>query len=114
MQSLYCDLLCVKQNRYTVQILGNTFYWNRLQGVTQGGCELESPLALTFPAIDFQPGPRLVRFAQGLQVNAELLAFLVEMAAFQAERPRHVGHVEIMSADFRKQHFPFKRFGALG
>ena len=114
MQIVYCYLLCVKKNRYAFRCLGKPLHWNRLQGVTQGGCELESLLALTFPAIDFQPGPRLVRFAQGLQVNAELLAFLVEMAAFQAERPRHVGHVEIMSADFRKQHFPFKRFGALG
>ncbi len=32
--------------------------------------------------IDRKPGSCLVGFAQGLQVDAELLAFLVEMATF--------------------------------
>jgi len=43
----------------------------------------------------------LVGFAQRLQINSQLLAFLVEVAAFQTQRPRHIGHVEIVAVGFR-------------
>jgi len=55
----------------------------------------------------------LLGFAEGLQVDAELLALFVEVAAFEAKDSSYVGHVEIVAADFGKQHFPFKGFGAL-
>jgi hypothetical protein len=42
-----------------------------------------------------------------------LLAFLVEVAALQAQGAGGVGHVVMMAAQFGKQHFPFKRFYAL-
>lgn len=52
-----------------------------------------------------------LRLAQGLQVDAELLALFVEVAAFEAEDAGHIGHVEIVAADFGKEHFPFEGFG---
>ncbi len=55
---------------------------------------------------------RLFWFAQRLQVDSQLLAFLVKVAALQPERPRNVRHVEIVAPNFREHHFPFERFGA--
>jgi hypothetical protein len=54
----------------------------------------------------------LFRSAQGLQVNSQLLAFLVEMAAFEAQGARDVGHVEIVTADLSEQDFFFERLRA--
>ena len=53
----------------------------------------------------------LLGFTEGLQVDAELLAFLVEVTAFQAQDARHIGHMEIVAANFSQEHFPFKRLG---
>jgi hypothetical protein len=54
----------------------------------------------------------LFRLAQRMQVNAELLALLVEMTAFEAQRARHVGHVKVLTPNFRQQNFFLERFGA--
>ena len=54
----------------------------------------------------------LFRSAQGLQVNSELLAFLVEMAAFEAEGARDIGHMKIVAADLSEQDFFFEGLGA--
>src|SRR5882757_5047819 len=56
----------------------------------------------------------LFRSAQGLQVNSQLLAFLVKMAAFEAEGARDVGHVKIVTADLSEQDFFLEGFGACG
>src|SRR6266568_388453 len=58
--------------------------------------------------------PNLFRLAQGLQVDSQLLALLVKVAAFQSQRSRHVGHMKIVAPNFREHHFPFERFRALG
>jgi len=57
---------------------------------------------------------KLVGFAEGLQVDAELLAFFVEVAAFEAEGAGDVGHVEIVAFDFGEENFFFEGFGAFG
>ena len=57
-------------------------------------------------------GHFLLGLAQRLQVDSQLLAFLVEVAALQPQRPGNVRHVEIVAPNFRKHHFPFERFGA--
>ena len=55
-----------------------------------------------------------VRFAERLQVNSQLLALLIKVAALKTQRSRHIGHVKIVAANFREHHFPFERFGAFG
>ena len=40
------------------------------------------------------------RFAAGLQVDSELLAFLVEVAAFQAERAGGLGDIAVIAVEF--------------
>src|SRR5437899_10496570 len=55
----------------------------------------------------------LLGFAEGLQVDAELLALLIEMTALQAEGARDIGHVEIVAANFTEQDFTFEGFRAL-
>ena len=52
-------------------------------------------------------------FAEGLEVDAELLALLVKMAALEAESASDIGHVEVVAADFGEEDFAFERFGAL-
>src|SRR5207253_7795172 len=54
----------------------------------------------------------LFRSAQRLQVNSQLLAFFVKMAAFEAQSARHVGHVEIVTANLSEQNFFFEGLGA--
>ena len=56
----------------------------------------------------------LVGFAEGLEIDAELLAFFVEVAAFEAEGAGDVGHVEIVALDFGEENFFFEGFGAFG
>jgi len=56
----------------------------------------------------------LFRSAQGLQVNSQLLAFLVKMAAFEAHGARDIGHVKIVAADLSEQDFFLEGFGACG
>ena len=56
----------------------------------------------------------LLGLAEGLQINAELLAFFVEVAALESQRAGDVGHVKVVALDFREQHFLFEGFGALG
>ena len=76
---------------------------NRLPGAFRGGTKAGAEL------------PRskvLLRLAEGLEVDSELLALFVEVAAFEAEDAGDVGHVEIVAADFGEEHFPFERFGA--
>src|ERR1051326_4372899 len=58
--------------------------------------------------------PRLFRPAQGLQVDSQLLAFFVEMAAFEAQSASDVGHMKIVTANLGEQDFFFERFGACG
>jgi len=55
----------------------------------------------------------LLGLAERLQVDAELLALFVEVAALETEYAGHVGHVEIVATDFRQEHFLFEGFGAL-
>jgi hypothetical protein len=50
--------------------------------------------------------------AEGLQIDSQLLALLVEMAALEAQRAGYIGHVKIVAANLAEQHSPFKRFGA--
>src|ERR1700675_3179620 len=57
---------------------------------------------------------RLFGLAEGLEIDTELLALLVEVAALQAERAGDIGHVEIVAANLAEEDFPFKDFGALG
>ena len=57
---------------------------------------------------------KLLGLAHGLEVDTELLAFLVEVAALEAEGAGDVGHVEIVAADFREKDFFLEGFGALG
>src|SRR5580704_19340893 len=54
-----------------------------------------------------------VGFAQLLQIDSELLALLIEVAALQTQRSRHVGHVKIVPPDFSKQHFLLECFRTL-
>ncbi len=56
----------------------------------------------------------LFGLAHGLQVDSQLLALLIEVAAFETHRPGHIGHVKILTVNFRQQYFPFETFGALG
>jgi hypothetical protein len=55
----------------------------------------------------------LIALAFRLQVNAQLLAFLVQMAALQAQSARYIGHVVMMAAQFGEQHFPLEGFDAV-
>src|SRR5262249_6431045 len=55
-----------------------------------------------------------VRVADGAEVNAELLALLVEMAALEAERTRHIGHVMMVALELGEQHLPLERLDAFG
>jgi hypothetical protein len=48
-----------------------------------------------------------------LNVDAELLAFFVEVAALEAEGARGVGHVVMMAAQLGDEHIPLERFQAL-
>ena len=43
-----------------------------------------------------------------------MLAFFVEVAAFEAEGAGYVGHVEVVALDFGEEDFFFEGFGALG
>ncbi len=51
-------------------------------------------------------------FAEGVEVDAELLALFVEVAAFEAEGAGDVGHVEIVAVDFGEKGFALEGFGA--
>src|SRR6516164_10515378 len=55
----------------------------------------------------------LLRFSEGLQIDAELLALLVQVAAFQAERAGDVRHVKIVAPDFGKQDLALEGLSAL-
>ena len=55
----------------------------------------------------------LLGLAEGVEIDAELLALLVEVAAFEAEGAGDVGHVEIVAANFGEEDFAFEGFGAL-
>ena len=55
----------------------------------------------------------LFRLADGAEVNSQLLAFFVEMAAFEAEGFRGVGHVVVVQLQFFEQGFAFEGFDAL-
>src|SRR5215472_17248569 len=46
---------------------------------------------------------RLLGFAEGREVDPELLALLVQMAAFEAEGAGDIGHMEIVAANFGKE-----------
>ncbi len=49
-----------------------------------------------------------------LQIDAELRAFLVEVAALEAKRPRRFGHVALVTLQFRDDGFPLERIDAFG
>src|SRR5262249_4632733 len=57
---------------------------------------------------------QLVGFAEGGEVDAELLAFFIEVAAFEAESFRNVRHVEVMPANVGEEDFFFEGFGTFG
>src|ERR1700757_833448 len=59
-----------------------------------------------------RPALQLLGFAEGLEVDAELLALLVEVGAFEAEGASDVGHMEIVAANFGEEDFPLKDLGA--
>ncbi len=52
----------------------------------------------------------LVVLPEGLHINSQLLALLVEVAALKAQRPRYIGHVVILALQLRQKHFPFEPF----
>src|SRR5208337_331945 len=54
----------------------------------------------------------LFGFAEGVEINAELLAFLVEVAALEAEGAGDVGHMEIVAAYFGEKRVALEGFGA--
>jgi hypothetical protein len=54
----------------------------------------------------------LFRSAQRLQVNSQLLAFLIEMAAFEPEGAGNIGHVQSVPTNFGQQDFSLEGFGA--
>ena len=58
-------------------------------------------------------GSDLFRLAFRAQVDPELLALFVEVAAFQAQGAGGVGHVVMVAAQFGEQHFALERFHAL-
>ena len=47
----------------------------------------------------------LFRLSEGLQINAQLLTLLIEVAALKAQGPRNIRHVKIMPANFGQQNF---------
>lgn len=55
-----------------------------------------------------------VGFAGGAKVDAELLAFLVEMAALEAEGAGGVGHVMVVALELGEKDFALEGFDALG
>ena len=59
------------------------------------------------------PCSPLFGLAQGLQVDAELLALFVQVAALEAQSTRNVGHMEIVAVDFGEENFTLEGFGAL-
>src|SRR5213595_1804538 len=92
----------------------NISYFNDLRN--QARERTNSKLAYGVPLFAMQRALvlfQLARIAQCLQVDPELLTFLVEVAAFQAQHPRDIGHVEIVTPDFPEQHFLFECFGPL-
>ena len=54
----------------------------------------------------------LIFGADGAQIDSQLLALLVEVAAFEAQRFRSVGHVMVMPLEFRQQGFALKNLHA--
>src|SRR5215472_1201088 len=56
---------------------------------------------------------RLLGFAEGREVDSELLALLVQMAAFEAEGAGDIGHMEIVAANFGEKDFAFEGGRAL-
>lgn len=57
---------------------------------------------------------RLFGLAQRLEIDPQLLALLIEVAALQAESPGYIGHVEVVLAKLPQQYFLLERFGAFG
>ncbi len=53
------------------------------------------------------------RFAFGAEIDAELLAFFVEVAAFEAQGAGRVGHVVMVAAQLGEEHFALEGFEAL-
>ena len=56
----------------------------------------------------------LFGFADRAQVDAELLAFFVEMTAFEAEGLRGVGHVMVVARELVDQQGALEGFDAFG
>src|SRR5882724_9612166 len=59
-------------------------------------------------------GLRTAVLAGGLQVDAELLAFFIEMASLQAESFGGLGHMVAVSLQLGQQELALERFDALG
>jgi hypothetical protein len=55
----------------------------------------------------------LLGVAEGVEVDAELLALFVEVGALETEGAGDVGHMEIVASDFVEEDFAFEGFGAL-
>jgi hypothetical protein len=47
-----------------------------------------------------------------LQVNSQLLAFFVKMAAFEAQSASNIGHVKVVAANLREQNLFLEGFSA--
>jgi len=52
--------------------------------------------------------------AEGLQIDSQLLALLIQVAALQAQGPSYIRHMEIVAPNLPEHHFLFVRLGALG
>src|SRR5437667_1368964 len=66
------------------------------------------------PQTSLRRKPNLFRLPQRLQIDSQLLALLIQMAALQSQCPRHICHVEIVAPNFPEHRFFFECFGALG
>src|SRR5208283_638023 len=83
----------------------------RVSGTFRRHGEFPSSLEHCTPQRDGNLG-LLLGFAEGVEIDAELLALFVEVAAFEAEGAGDVGHVEIVAADFGEKGFALEGFGA--
>jgi hypothetical protein len=52
--------------------------------------------------------------AQGLQIDPQLFRLFVEVAAFEPEHPRRIGHVMMVLFQFSEDHLTLKALYSLG
>src|SRR6266478_5323224 len=66
------------------------------------------------PQTSLRCKPDSFRFPERLQIDSQLLAFLVEVTALQSQCTRNIRHMEIVPPNFREHNFPFERFSPFG